>query len=58
MYWSHHSLGDYRSLLAEAGFDILSLTFVGHGYSPDYPGPDEHHPLILARKRLPPGELR
>lgn len=47
MFWSNWSLDQYRSILAEAGFELLELGEVGHGYEQVAP---EHHPLILARK--------
>jgi cyclopropane fatty-acyl-phospholipid synthase-like methyltransferase len=49
MYWSSHSLEDYKTTLADIGFTLLEITTVGHGYHPDTGAPPEHHPLILAR---------
>jgi cyclopropane fatty-acyl-phospholipid synthase-like methyltransferase len=49
MYWSNLGLPEYRTLLAESGFQVLSEGAVGHGYS-DVTAKPERHPLILARR--------
>ncbi len=49
MFWSNLSLPEYRDVLASSGFEILSETIVGHGYSNDNARP-EHHPLVFARR--------
>jgi SAM-dependent methyltransferase len=49
MFWSNLSLPEYRALLRENNFEILSQGAVGHGYSDDSAKP-ESHPLILARR--------
>lgn len=50
MYWSHLGWSDYERLLRETGFDILGDRIIGHGYGRRYDGPDERHPMVLARK--------
>lgn len=50
MYWTHFSWEGYLALLAELGFEIVEKSTVGHGYSQDYGGPAERHPLVLARR--------
>lgn len=50
MYWSNHSLEDYRRILAATGFAVLGVTAVGHGYTETHPASVERHPLVLARK--------
>jgi cyclopropane fatty-acyl-phospholipid synthase-like methyltransferase len=50
MYWSNYGLKEYIKILSELGFDIIQTTSVGHGYNEIYQTPEEHHPLIFARK--------
>ncbi len=50
MYWSNYGLHEYLRMLAEVGFDIIETTSVGHGYEPRHETPEEHHPLIFAKK--------
>jgi cyclopropane fatty-acyl-phospholipid synthase-like methyltransferase len=50
MYWSNHGWTEYETLLQQAGFTILGGRIIGHGYGRTYRGPDERHPLVLARK--------
>jgi hypothetical protein len=52
MYWSNLSWGDYERLLKGAGFEILGEKVIGHGYGRAHDGPDERHPMVLARKTL------
>ncbi len=47
MYWSNYGMPEYFAMLAEAGFEILKSSEVGHGYTLD--APKETHPLIIAR---------
>lgn len=49
MYWSNLSLPEYRALLVASGFEVLSDSVVGHGYSDEGAKP-EAHPLVFARK--------
>ena len=49
MFWSNLSLPEYRDVLALNGFEIVSETIIGHGYSDDNARP-EHHPLVFARR--------
>ena len=48
MYWSNFGLDEYRSILEKAGFELLAVQTLGHGYSDDA-APAESHPLILAK---------
>lgn len=57
MYWSNFGWDRYEVLLAESGFDIVRSKMVGHGYGRKHPGPAERHPMVLARKRVPGGEV-
>ncbi|GAB4485769.1 MAG: class I SAM-dependent methyltransferase [Anaerolineales bacterium] len=50
MYWSNYGMSEYRAMLAEAGFEILSAEKSGHGYSLDMP--EESHPLVICRAGL------
>jgi ubiquinone/menaquinone biosynthesis C-methylase UbiE len=50
MYWSNYGLEEYLEILGETGFEIIQVTSVGHGYKPSHVTPEEHHPLIFARK--------
>src|SRR5262245_32674410 len=53
MYWSHYETRWYCERLERAGFEILQLGDLGHGYG-EVPGrSQEHHPLVLARLREP-----
>lgn len=52
MYWSHFSQSEYEALLKTAGFRLVEVGLVGHGYGDAYQGPEERHPLILAEKSL------
>lgn len=47
MFWSNYGMLEYRAMLAEAGFEIVSAGETGHGYSAD--APKETHPLVIAR---------
>lgn len=61
MYWSHLGWAEYEGLLREAGFTILDGKIIGHGYGRKHRGPDECHPMVLARKReamCSPGRLK
>lgn len=51
MYWSSFGWRDYEKLLREAGFAIQGGRIIGHGYGADHVGPDERHPMVLARKK-------
>ena len=51
MYWSNYGLDDYREILAETGFTLLETSAIGHGYTQEHQGEDEHHPIVLARKK-------
>jgi SAM-dependent methyltransferase len=48
MYWSNYGLDEYRSILEKAGFELLDVQTLGHGYH-DAGAPEESHPLILAK---------
>lgn len=50
MYWSNYGMSEYRAMLAEAGFEIVSADEIGHGYSLD--APKENHPLVICRAGL------
>ena len=50
MYWSNLELDKYHALLKEIGFEILDASVIGHGYGEDAETPEEHHPLVFARK--------
>jgi cyclopropane fatty-acyl-phospholipid synthase-like methyltransferase len=50
MYWSHHGLQEYLEMLGETGFELIRTTSIGHGYKQSHETPEEHHPLILAKK--------
>jgi multiple sugar transport system permease protein len=54
MYWSNYGLGDYLTMLAEAGFRIVETGVTGHGYGAEADAEPEQHPIVLARKGLPP----
>ncbi len=48
MYWSHYETSWYAERLTEAGFEILHLGVLDHGYR-NVPGlPPERHPVVLA----------
>lgn len=49
MFWSNYGMTEYRVMLAEAGFEIVSADEMGHGYSVD--APEESHPLVICRAR-------
>lgn len=57
MYWSNYGLQEYKEILIEVGFDIIQTTSVGHGYDPSHETPEEHHPLIFAKKIDLPRQL-
>jgi ubiquinone/menaquinone biosynthesis C-methylase UbiE len=49
MYWSQYETSWYCERLEQAGFRILSLGEIGHGYR-DGPGVEpERHPIVLAQ---------
>jgi cyclopropane fatty-acyl-phospholipid synthase-like methyltransferase len=48
MYWSNFGLDEYRAILEKAGFELLEVQTLGHGYRDDA-APEESHPLVLAR---------
>jgi SAM-dependent methyltransferase len=50
MYWTNFAQEEYHDLLRSFGFNILSATAVGDGFSESHPSPAERHPLVLARK--------
>jgi SAM-dependent methyltransferase len=50
MYWSNLGWTDYARLLEKTGFEIVGDRIVGHGYGRAHDGPDERHPMVLARK--------
>lgn len=50
MYWSNYGLDEYLEILGEMGFEIIQVASIGHGYKDSYETPEEHHPLIFARK--------
>jgi len=33
MYWSNYGIAEYRTLLEQAGFEVLATTMLGHGYN-------------------------
>ncbi len=49
MYWSYYGMPEYRALLAETGFEIISAGELGNGYRKA--APEEIHPLVIARAR-------
>ena len=51
MYWSNYSLSESMILLDRAGFKILSVSILGHGYNEELQKSPERHPLIFAQKR-------
>lgn len=54
MYWSHYETSWYAERLVEAGFDIIHLGVLEHGYR-HVPGlPPERHPVVLAQLRAKP----
>jgi hypothetical protein len=52
MYWSHYGVEAYKGVLTRLGFDLLDVAILGNGYEERYQIPEEHHPLIVARKRI------
>lgn len=52
MYWSHYGTAQYRTMLLEAGFELIEEQILDHGYRNDG-APVERHPLFFMRK---PGE--
>ncbi len=50
MYWSNYGIAEYRVMLAESGFEILSTDEIGHGYHLD--SPEETHPLVICKTGL------
>jgi SAM-dependent methyltransferase len=50
MYWSNLGWSDYELLLRKTGFETVSERIIGHGYGRAHDGPDERHPMVLARK--------
>jgi cyclopropane fatty-acyl-phospholipid synthase-like methyltransferase len=50
MYWTNFAHEEYHDLVCNLGFEVLSDTAVGHGFSESYAGAAERHPLVLARK--------
>jgi cyclopropane fatty-acyl-phospholipid synthase-like methyltransferase len=47
MFWSNYGMTEYRAMLAEAGFEIVNSSEIGHGYSANEP--KEAHPLVIAK---------
>lgn len=47
MFWSNYGIYEYRAMLTEAGFEILSTEAIGHGYR--IAAPEESHPLVICR---------
>ncbi len=47
MYWSNYGMPEYRILLAEAGFEIISAGETGHGCR--FAAPEESYPLVIAK---------
>ncbi len=47
MFWSNYGMTEYRAMLAEAGFEILSVAQARNGYDADFP--EEMHPLVICR---------
>ena len=48
MYWTNFSRSKYEAVFQDAGFQVLSVGVVGHGY---WGGErSEHHPLLLAER--------
>lgn len=50
MYWSNYGIDEYRTMLAEIGFSIVSEQELGHGYE-DPTLMAENHPLVVAVKQ-------
>ena len=46
MYWTNFSRSKYEAVFQDAGFRVLSVGAVGHGYRDGERS--EHHPLLLA----------
>jgi cyclopropane fatty-acyl-phospholipid synthase-like methyltransferase len=51
MFWSNWGWPDYERLLRAAGFELMRGRIIRHGYGRKHEGPDERHPMVLARKR-------
>ena len=49
MYWSHYGTAQYRTMLLEAGFELIEEQTLDHGYSDDG-APVEQHPLFFMRR--------
>ena len=54
MFWSNYGMADYRRMLVEAGFELVSVSVTGGGWDEDGPEGDavEAHPLVLARTTI------
>ena len=48
MYWTNFSRSKYEAVFQDAGFRVLSVGVVGHGYRDGERS--EHHPLLLAER--------
>jgi cyclopropane fatty-acyl-phospholipid synthase-like methyltransferase len=59
MYWTNFAQSEYERIAKGVGFTLLPVGAVGHGFDDAYRGPDERHPLLLARKgdEASPGEV-
>jgi cyclopropane fatty-acyl-phospholipid synthase-like methyltransferase len=51
MYWSNFDMPRYRTMLADASFDLLAEATLTHGYA-DSGAPAETHPVVFAQRRL------
>ncbi len=49
MYWSNYGLDAYPPMLKRAGFEVLAVSVLEHGYD-DPAAKPERHPLVLAQK--------
>ena len=51
MYWSHFGLSESMVMMDLAGFKVLAVSIIGHGYDEKHQKPEERHPLIFAQKK-------
>ena len=48
MYWSNYGLDDYLVMLKDAGFRVVRVATVGHGFDEALEAAPESHPLVWA----------
>lgn len=51
MYWDNYSLEEYEEILTERGIEIVYSGILNHGYSDEYEGKVETHPILLGMKK-------